>query len=165
MSFAMTRLRVFLSACAILALAAPAYAHSYKAGGLEIGHPWARETAPGATVGAGYFKVTNTGTKSDRLVGVETSGAGKVEIHESVNENGIAKMREVKSIEIPPGETSLKSGGYHLMLIDLKQPLAEGMRVPATLIFEKTGRVDVELAVENIGYGGPAPDHGGAHKH
>lgn len=161
MSVFLTRLGACLAL--VLALAAPAYAHSYKAGTLEISHPWARETPPAAKVGAGYFKVKNTGTEADRLIAVETADAAKVEIHESLTENGVAKMRQVEAVELPPGaETALKPGGYHLMLIDLKEPLAEGMRVPATLVFEKAGRVDVELAVEGMSYGGPQPDHGHA---
>jgi copper(I)-binding protein len=155
-----------LGACfaVLLAFAGPASAHSYKAGALEIAHPWARETPPAAKVGAGYFKVKNTGTEADRLIAVETSGAEKVEIHESINENGVAKMRQVQAVEIPAGaETALKPGGYHLMLINLKEPLAEGMRVPATLVFETSGKVEVELAVESMSYGGPAPAHNGHH--
>jgi copper(I)-binding protein len=157
----MTRIRALLPALGLLFLAASAHAHGFKAGALEIGHPWARETPVGATIGAGYLTVTNTGTEPDRLTGVETSGAGKVEIHEATNENGVAKMRPVQAVEIPAGgQAKLAPGGYHLMLIGLKEALAEGMRIPATLIFEKAGRVDVEFAVESMGYG--APD---AHKH
>lgn len=166
MSVSLTRLGAGFAL--ILAFAAPAYAHSYKAGALEISHPWARETPPAAKVGAGYLKVNNTGTEADRLIAVETEGAEKVEIHESTNDNGVAKMRQVETVELPAGtETALKPGGYHLMLINLKEPLAEGMRVPATLVFEKAGRLDVELAVEGMGYGGPQTghEHGGQHKH
>jgi copper(I)-binding protein len=158
----MTRIRAYLlPLLGLLLLAAPASAHSYKAGNLEIGHPWARETPVGAKVGGAYFTVTNNGADADRLIAVETPGAEKVEMHESIEDNGVAKMRQVENIEIPAGkETALKPGGYHLMLIGLKESLAEGMRVPATLVFEKAGRIDVEFAVENMSYGGP--DH---HKH
>ena len=55
---------------ALLALAAgAASAHEYKIGTLEIGHPWARATPKGASVAAGYLKVTNTGKEADRLIG------------------------------------------------------------------------------------------------
>jgi periplasmic copper chaperone A len=152
-------------------LAGPAAAHSFKIGALEIGHPWARETPPSATTGAGYLTVRNTGTDADRLIAVETAGAEKVEIHQSINENGVAKMRPVAGIDIPAGGSiELKSGGYHLMLIGLKDGLAEGMRVPGTLTFEKAGKIDVEFAVEGMGYGGPGAAHSNAppaeeHKH
>ncbi|BCJ92376.1 hypothetical protein IZ6_31110 [Terrihabitans soli] len=156
---------------AALLLTGPVSAHGYKIGSLAIGHPWARETPPSAQTGAGYLTVKNTGTEADTLIAVETSGAAKVEIHQSINENGVAKMRPVTGIDIPAGGSlELKSGGYHLMLIDLKEPLAEGMRIPATLTFEKAGKIDVEFAVEGMGYGGPNAKPGTAppaeeHKH
>ena len=161
MLMSMTRIRALLPVLGLLSLAASAHAHGFKAGALEIGHPWARETPVGATVGAGYLTVTNTGTDADRLIAVETSGAGKVEIHEATNENGVAKMRPVAAVDIPAGgQAKLAPGGFHLMLIGLKEGLAEGMRIPATLVFEKAGRVDVEFAVEGMAYGAP-----GEHKH
>ena len=161
MSFPMMRVGACLSVLGLLVLAAPASAHSFKVGALEIGHPWARETPTGATVGAGYLKVKNTGSEADRLIAADTAGAEKVEMHEATTENGVARMREVKAIEVPAGgEVALKPGGYHLMLMGLKEPLAEGMRIPGTLTFEKAGKVEVEFAVEPISYGGPAE-----HKH
>jgi copper(I)-binding protein len=171
MSFKLRRTRGLIPVLAVLALAGPASAHSFKLGALEIGHPWARETPVSATTGAGYMTVKNTGTEADRLVAVETSGAAKAEIHQSINENGVAKMRPVAAIEVPAGgSVELKSGGYHLMLIGLKEPLAEGMRVPGTLTFEKAGKIDIEFAVEPMSYQGPNAQHGDApkadeHKH
>jgi periplasmic copper chaperone A len=170
MLFATRRFRGLLPVFAVLAFAGPACAHSFKLGALEIGHPWARETPPSAQTGAGYFTVKNTGAEPDRLIAVETSGAEKVELHQSINENGVAKMRPVTGVDVPANaDTPLQPGGYHLMLIGLKEPLAEGMRIPATLTFEKSGKIDVEFAVEAMGYAGPGKKHGDAapaeHKH
>lgn len=176
MSFTTRSFCALLPALAVLLLAllnlgGPASAHGFKIGALEIGHPWARETPPSATTGAGYLTVKNTGTEADRLIAVETPGAKKAEIHQSIDENGVAKMRPVPGIEIPAGGSiELKSGGYHLMLIGLKESLAEGMRVPGTLTFEKSGKVDIEFAVEPMSYQGPGQKHGDApkaeeHKH
>ena len=66
-------------------------------------------------------------------------------------------MRPIKDgVELKPGATvELKSGGYHLMMFDLKQPLKQGDHVKGTLTFEKAGPVDVEFAVEGVG-GAPA---------
>src|SRR4030088_2695896 len=66
---------------AAMAVAAPAaLAHDYKAGAIEIGHPWARATPRGASVAAGYIKLTNTGSTPDRLVGGTPGGGGGAEI-------------------------------------------------------------------------------------
>lgn len=170
----MSVITLFRGACAALlglaVFAAPALAHSYKIGSLEIGHPWARQTPPGATTGAGYLTLTNTGPEPDRLVAVSTPGAEKVEIHEGVTENGVARMRQVPAIDIPAhGAVKLAPGGFHLMLIGLKEGLATGMRLPATLTFEKAGTVEVELAVEDMSYGrgesSAHPDHKDGHAH
>lgn len=144
-------------ATALVLSAGAASAHGYKIGSLEIGHPWSRVTPKGATLAAGYLKITNTGKEADRLVGGSADFAGRFEIHEMKEEGGVMKMRALPDgIEIKPGETvELKPGGYHLMFPALKQQLEQGKKVKGTLRFEKAGTVDVEYAVEAIG-GAPA---------
>jgi copper(I)-binding protein len=141
------------SALALTLTAFHAGAHDYKAGSIEIDHPWARATPRGATVAAGYVKLTNTGSSPDRLVGGTSSASGRFEIHEMATVDGVMKMRPLKNgVEIKPGETvELKPGSIHIMMLDLKQPLQQGQRVKGTLTFEKAGTVDVEYAVEGMG--------------
>jgi len=68
-------------------------------------------------------------------------------------DGNVMRMREVeKGLEIPAGgSVTLAPGGFHLMMTGLKGPLKQGTSVPLTLVFEKAGRIDVELAVEAIG--------------
>jgi copper(I)-binding protein len=153
----------------MFALAATAaFAHDYKVGNLQIGHPWARATPKGAAVGGGYLKITNNGATPDRLISGTTEVAGRFEVHEMSMDNGVMKMRPIKDgIEIKPGETvELKPGGYHVMMLDLKQPIKEGERVKGTLVFEKAGKVDIEYAVVPVG-GSPGgkPSGGMQHTH
>ena len=148
---------------AMLAFAATAAsAHDYKAGSLEIQHPWSRATPKGATVAGGYMKIINTGTTPDRLIGGSTEVAGKFEIHEMSMDNGVMKMRPLPSgVEIKPGQTvEFKPGSYHLMFVGITKPLEQGKPVKGTLQFEKAGKVDVEYTVEAIG-GSPKAEHGG----
>jgi copper(I)-binding protein len=148
---------------AMLAIAATAAsAHEYKAGSLEIKHPWSRATPKGATIAGGYLKIINTGTAPDRLVGGSTEVAGKFEIHEMSMDNGVMKMRPLAGgVEIKPGQTvEFKPGSYHLMFVGISKPLEQGKRVKGTLEFEKAGKVDVEYAVEAIG-GTPKDEHAG----
>jgi copper(I)-binding protein len=150
---------------AVLSLATTmASAHDYKAGPLEIKHPWSRATPKGATVAGGYLSIVNTGSAPDRLVGGSVEGAGKFEVHEMSMDGGVMKMRPLpKGLEIKPGQTvELKPGSFHLMFIGLKQPFEQGKRVKGTLEFEKAGKVDVEYAVEAIG---ASPQRGGHHGH
>jgi copper(I)-binding protein len=153
----MSRIRAIIFATlASVALAAPALAHGFKIGDLEIGHPWSRATPNAAKIGGGYLTVKNTGKDADRLVSATVSNADHVEIHEMTMDNGVMKMRPLeKGIEIKPGETvTFAPGGYHLMFMDLKEPLKEGALVKGQLTFEKAGKVDVEFKVESIGYTG-----------
>jgi copper(I)-binding protein len=72
-------------------------------------------------------------------------------------------MRQVKSLEIKPGQTiELKPGGMHVMIMGLKQPLSQGQTVKGTLVFEKAGTVAIEFTVQPLG----ATSGGqGGHKH
>ena len=143
---------------ALTLAAAPGIAQTYKVGPIEIEQPWARATPKGATIGAGYMKLTNTGTEPDRLVGGSIAFARRFEVHSMTMEQGVMKMREVKDgLEIKPGETvELKPGGYHVMFVDLKEPLKQGESVAVTLKFAKAGTVEVKYPVEAAGAGGPA---------
>ena len=84
--------------------------------------------------------IENKGREADRLLSAASSAAGIVEIHEMKMDGGMMQMREVKDVELKPGATvELKPGGYHVMLMDLKQPLKQGDTVPVMLRFEKAG--------------------------
>ena len=108
--------------------AATAHARDYKVGSLDIVDPWSRATPKGATVGAGYMKITNAGATPDRLISGTADVAPTFEVHEMTMDNGVAKMRPVKGgLEIKPGETvELKPGSFHVMFVGLKKPLDRG---------------------------------------
>ncbi len=154
-------LRRWLIAAAIATFALPAFAHDYKLGSLEIGNPWTRATPPSAQSGGGFLTITNKGTTPDRLVAVRSTASNKAEIHEMRMDGNVMRMRELeKGLEIPPGATvELKPGSYHLMFMELKAPFAKDAKIPATLVFEKAGSVDVELSVAAMGAASPAPKH------
>ena len=131
----------------------PALGHEYKAGALTIEHPWSRATPPGAKVAAGYFVVSNSGTAPDRLVSATAEVSDKVEIHQSLMQEGVATMRPVPGgVEVPAGgSVAFKPDSFHLMMTRLKHPLKQKDHVPGALVFEKAGRVAVEFAVEAAG--------------
>ncbi len=145
-------LRAGFLGAAVLLVGGIAAAETYSAGGIQIGNPWARATPKGATVGGGYLTITNKGTESDRLIGGSVAPAARFEVHTTIMENGVAKMRQVTGLEIKPGETvELKPGGMHVMFMGLKQPLTKGQTVKGTLVFEKAGPVAIEFAVQDVG--------------
>ena len=154
-----TRRLALAASFALLAL--PARALDYKLGAIEIGQPWTRATPPTAPSGVGFLTTTNTGTTPDRLIAVKSPAADKVEIHEMTMDGNVMRMRELeKGVEIPPGGTvELKPGGFHIMFMGLKAPFAKDTKVPATLVFEKAGSIDVELLVQAMGAQPPGRGH------
>lgn len=158
-----------LIAMIAVAQARDASAHEYKAGTLHIGHPWARASAGAAPTGAAYMTIDNRGDAPDRLIAVESPAAKRAELHQSLEENGVMKMRAVENgLEIPAsGSAALSPGGYHVMMMGLVEPLKEGEHFPMTLTFEKAGTVEIEIQVESIGYqpGSGHQGHTSGHKH
>src|SRR5205085_3581920 len=154
-------------ACASLIailLATPLRADEVKAGDLVITQAWSRATPGGAKIAGGFLTIENKGAAPDRLLSGSGDIAGKVEIHEMAMNNGVMTMRPLdKGLVIEPGKTvKLAPGGYHLMLMDLKQPFKQGDKVPLTLEFEKAGKVALSLDVQGVGAQAPAGhDHSG----
>lgn len=151
-------LAAILGLATVAAAIAPARAQDYNAGTIRIEAPWLRATPTGAKVAGGYMKLSNTGSVADRLVGGSASVAGNFEVHEMRMEGSVMMMRELPAgLEVPPGQSvELKPGSYHIMLMDLKQPLKEGDKVKGTLQFEKAGKVEVEYTVRGMGSRGGA---------
>ena len=146
-----------------LALVAAAHAADYDVGSIHISQPWSRATPKGASSGAGYMTITNKGTAPDRVNCVSSDASAQCQIHTMSMQDGVMKMRPVEGgLEILPGQTvTLKPGGLHMMLVDLKHPLEAGGTMKATLKFDHAGTVDVEYPVAAIGAPAPGADAGG----
>jgi copper(I)-binding protein len=131
---------------------ASAAAHDFSVGDIEITHPYATPSPPGATVGAAYFAtLENNGGRPDTLVGATTPVSTSVEMHNmNVDAQGVMRMREVDGIAIAPkASIKMRPGmGFHLMLVGLKNPLKEGDTFPMSLRFEHAGKVDVKVYVQ-----------------
>jgi len=137
--------------------AAPAHAADYDVGPIHIAQPWARATPKGASAGAAYMTITNTGTTPDRVTCVASEAAAQCQIHTMTMDGGVMKMRPVEGgLEIAPGETvTLKPSSLHVMFLNLKHPLQAGQTVAATLKFEKAGTAEIGFPI--LGIGAPAP--------
>ena len=104
---------------------------------MAIQDPYVRLVPPGIKATGGFMLLRNTGATDRQLIKAASPIAGVVELHTHLNENGVMKMREVASIEVKAhGQTELKPGSYHVMLIELKESLKEGDTVPITLRFD-----------------------------
>lgn len=155
----MTSRLTMAALAAAAALAMPAAAHEFQAGGLTIGHPHAPATAATARTAAGYLTITNEGDAPDTLVGVRADFP-RVELHTTETDaQGVTTMPHVEALEIPPGATvTFAPRGLHVMFMGLAAPFVEGDSVPAVLVFETAGEVPVEFSVE--ARGAAMEDHG-----
>ncbi|RVT82888.1 copper chaperone PCu(A)C [Inhella crocodyli] len=116
-------------AFALALIAASAHAQT------TVTDPWVRGTVAQQKA-TGLF-VQLTSAQGGKLVSGSSPVAGSVEIHEMAMVNDVMKMRQVPALDLPAGKTvALKPGGYHLMLMDLKQALPAGSTVPVTLVVE-----------------------------
>ncbi len=142
-----------------------AAAADYTLGDLTIHKPWARASIGQAQAGAAYLTVMNKGSLPDRLIAAEGTVANRVELHTHMMDGGVMRMRPVKAIEVAPGEPAvLKPGGLHVMLMGLKAPLVKGESFPLTLVFEKAGRIEVDVPICEGTAMEHRMDHGKSHK-
>jgi copper(I)-binding protein len=132
---------------------------------VDVRDAWIRASVPGQSGTGAFMKLT--APSGARLVGASTPAAGVAGVHEMKMEGDTMRMRGVASLELPPRQTvELKPGGYHIMLMDLKQPLATGTTVPLTLDFEdaKGHKSTLELKVP-VQVGATTPAQGEQPKH
>jgi len=121
---------------------------------VTIREPWVRGTVRGQKATGAFMQLT--ATESATLVAVESPVAGAVQIHEMKLENDVMKMRAIQRLDLPAGKAiELKPGGYHVMLMDLKQPLKKGEAVPISLRCEgkdKTFKtIEIKAQVRELG--------------
>ncbi|MDI1310236.1 MAG: copper chaperone PCu(A)C [Methylotenera sp.] len=113
---------------------------------VSISDAWVRPTNPGQEVGAAYM--TFLSKQDMTLVSIESSATDSVEIHNMTMENGVMKMRMMENLALKAGEPyKLAPGGFHLMLFDLKKPLAVGEQVRFTLHFKSTAKSNAKSNV------------------
>lgn len=139
----------------------PGHTQETKLKDLLIDSPYARATVVNQRTGGAYVTIENKGKLADKLVGASSPVAKSVEIHTMTMDGNVMKMREVGHIDIPAtGRVEMKPGdGFHLMLMGLQQPLKAGDSFPMTLVFEKSGKAEVKVKVQEKKDSG----HGGMH--
>ncbi|MCX7156028.1 MAG: copper chaperone PCu(A)C [Rhodocyclales bacterium] len=151
-----------LSALVSAAFILPAHAQ------VTVKDPWVRATVSQQKATGAFMQITSV--QDARLVEVKSPVAGIIEIHEMAIEKDVMKMRALPNgLDLPAGKTvELKSGGYHVMLMDLKQQMKEGDTVPMTLVVEgkdkKRSTIEVKAPVKPLANAStPAVEHKHSH--
>ncbi len=138
---------------------------------VKVEDAWVRGTVASQKATGAFMRLT--ASANARLVAVQSPAAGVVEIHEMAMEKDVMKMRAVPGLALSAGQAvELKPGGYHVMLMDLKQPLKAGERVAITLVFEDAAKKrftqEIQAPVNALGATPGPMKHGSGdstHKH
>lgn len=150
--------RMLVTAAAVLALSTTAWAQTI------VKEPWVRATVPQQKASGMFAQITSPA--GGKLVSATSPVAGIVEIHEMKMDGDTMRMRAIDALDLPAGKAvDLKPGGYHVMLIDLKQQLKAGETVPVTLVIQNAAgqreTLEVKAAVRSMN----AQAGGHVHKH
>lgn len=143
---------------AALALATPSWA-----GNIMVMDSYARSATANAPTGAAFLVIGNHGEEDDRLTGVTSPAAKRVELHTHEEDaDGVMKMRHVvEGFTLPAGgEIVMQRGGQHVMFMGLTEPFEQGAMIPLTLEFEKAGTIEVEVPVDLERKAGHGQSHG-----
>ena len=133
----------------------------------SVTEAWVRATVPGQRATGAFLKLSIQGADAT-LIAASSPVAGVTQIHEMAMSEGVMRMREVTGgVPLKAGQIfELKPGGYHIMMMDLKQPVKPGDRVTLTLTFKQANgqqsstQVDAEVRGLN---GQAAMPHGKMH--
>lgn len=121
----------------------------------RVGHVWIREAPPGINVLAGYFTLDNLTDKALTLNEVSSADFGQVEIHQSLQANGVESMRQLDSLSVPAhGSVKFIPGGYHLMLMKPRKNFFNGDTVSLILSFSDGSQLAILAPVRH-----DAPPH------
>ena len=145
----------------LIAVTAVALASAVAQAEVAVSDAWIRGTVPGQRATGAFMQLASPGDSA--LVGVSSPVAKAAEIHSMAMDGGVMRMRAIDSLPLPAGKTvELRPGGYHLMLLDIQQPLKEGETVPVVLTFaDPAGRKttqEVKATVRAL-TAGPAMKH------
>jgi periplasmic copper chaperone A len=125
---------------------------------VTVREPWIRATVPAGQATGAFMELVSR--QDARLVEVRSPAAGIIEIHQMSMQGDRMMMSAVDGIDLPAGKTvALASGGYHIMMMDLKRQMKAGETVPMTLVIQGKGKkqetVQVQVPVKPLSYTPP----------
>lgn len=128
---------------------------------VTVSEPWVRATVPAQKVTGAFMQLKSA--QDARLIGASSPVAGMVEVHEMAMDKDVMRMRKLANgLDLPAGKiVELKPGGYHVMLMDLKQQVKAGDTIPVTLVFEDKNKKQTSVEVAAMAKPLATPADGG----
>lgn len=117
---------------------------------VTVGGAWVREAPPVRDMTAGYLTLHNEGDAEAMLVGVTCPPYRRIEMHETVKVDGMARMQELIHAHIRAGQVfTFEPGGSHLMLMAPERPVRAGDVLDCTLRFYDGSEVEFRAPVKS----------------
>ncbi len=147
----------------LVAVGAVLFATPVFADGIEVHDAYAIAALPTSVSGAAFMTIHNHGGAADRLIGLRSDAAERMDLHANVETDGVMQMVSIADgIDLPVnGQIVLSRGADHIMMLGLTEPFVDGTVFTLTLEFEVAGDVVVEVPVDLKRVTGDAMDHGG----
>lgn len=116
---------------------------------LSISDAWIRSLPPSVPTRAGYLKIHNADPESLTIVELRSEAFARVEIHQTIEQDGTVRMERVPQLTIPANNTvDLAPGGLHLMLIEPVNPIKQNEKIEITMIFDDGREQSLEMTVK-----------------
>jgi copper(I)-binding protein len=126
---------------------------------ITVHNAWLREAPPATKVMAGYLQIENSSDKTLILISAESTEFERIEFHQSMTKDGIARMQQQNQIIITPNTIFLfEPGGYHMMLFNNTVPMREGKSTSIKLNFDSGDTLEFDTIVKKS-------DSNNAHQH
>lgn len=127
---------------------------------ITVQNAWLRETPPTLKVMAAYLDIENSSDKELILIAAESAEFERIEFHQSLIENSMARMQQQERIVIPANTTfSFKPESYHLMLFNNAVPMREGKITSIKLTFENGETHTFDAAVKKKSFSSESHNH------
>lgn len=135
----------YLSLAFLLLFASIGHAQTSK---IQFNHGWIKQLPPVVPMRAAYMQINNPGAQAVTISRISSDAFEMVEMHETQMADGMMKMVQLHSIELPANSlVELKPGARHLMLMSPKRPINIGDRIPLNIVFSDGSTQTVQLDV------------------
>ncbi len=115
---------------------------------LDIRDPWIKNLPPSVPVRAGYMTIHNPQTKTVSIVSLRSDAFASVEIHQTIEQDGMMRMEQVPSLKIEANSSvQLAPGGLHLMMMNPSEPTQPGDLLEIVIVLDDGSEQRVEMQV------------------
>jgi len=148
------KMRFIVASLALSLLALPARAAEFTLNGATVDCVWTEATQNG--VAPVYMEIRADARGAQRLVSAASDLADSAEIDSYTRVAGVLRRQRIEYLPVEANQAvQLLPGGYHVLLVGLKEPLVAGTSFEGWVEFEPAGGFLIQIEVVPPGAGSP----------